>query len=83
MVVHAALGGVLLHGVLAGVRGVSVGGQVARLHRFLLCGFDLLEGVVAGVVLGVVVAVHLQKCAWRWCCWRRARPNPYCCPSVA
>ena len=46
----------------AGVRGVGVGGQVARRHPFLLCGFVLLRvlgGVVAGVLLGGVVAVHL------------------------
>ena len=59
MFLHAAMGGVLLHGVLAGVRGVSVGGQVACLQLFLLCGFVLLGGMVAGVVLGVVVADHL------------------------
>ena len=62
LVVHAVQGGVLLHGVLAGVRGVGVGGQVARPHLFLLCGFVLLcvlGGVVAGVALGGVVAVHL------------------------
>ena len=39
--VHAVQGVVLLHGVLAGVRGVGVGGQGARLPLFLLCGFDL------------------------------------------
>ena len=44
LVVHAVQGVVLLHGVLgvlAGVRGVGVGGQGARLPLFLLCGFDL------------------------------------------
>ena len=58
---HTALGGVLLGG-LAGVRGVGVGGQVARLHLFLLCGFVLLHvlgGGVAGGVLGGIVALHL------------------------
>jgi hypothetical protein len=58
LVVHAAQGGVLLHGVLAGVRCVGVGGQGARLHMFLLCGFVLLR-VLGGVVIGGVVADHL------------------------
>ena len=41
---------------------MGVGGQGARLHLFLLCGFVLLHvlgGGVAGGVLGGVVALHL------------------------
>jgi hypothetical protein len=53
--VHARLGGVLLHGGMAGVWGVGL---------FLLCEFVLLRvlgGVVAGVVIGGVVALHLLR----------------------
>ena len=37
--VYAALGVVLLHGGPAGVQGVGVGDQGARLHLVLLCGW--------------------------------------------
>ena len=56
---HAALGGVLL---LGGPAGVCVGGLVACLLLFQLCEFGLnhvLGGVVAGEVLGCLVALHL------------------------
>ena len=74
VVLYAVLGGVLLHVGPAGVQGVGVGDQGARLHLFLLGGFgrchcvrggglagflgELGSGVDGGF-LGGVVALHL------------------------
>ena len=71
VVLHALLGGVLLHGGLSGVQGGSCGGQGACLHLLLLlvrggvlAGFlgELGDGIAGGVGAVLMGSVEQARC---------------------